>query len=204
MVGRYALYAKASRIELNWTKLNSKISDFISESLFHLLCVLGNRRLVRRSRELGAVVIHVPDGDQQTAEMKSKRYHQLYHNHSRDVAPNLENHHSHSSSMMDLAPGPNNLSAALSSEILHEHIKSHLLHHLPGKDCHIFSICWCQCFCVENGYWDEHHPTMSYFHIKEKEARNHNSKPVQDSRSGELSGSGVERKQAFQSFDANL
>ena len=45
---------------------------------------------------------------------------------------------------------------------------------------------------------------MSYFHIKEKEARNHNSKPVQDSRSGELSGSGVERKQAFQSFDANL
>ena len=45
---------------------------------------------------------------------------------------------------------------------------------------------------------------MSYFNIKEKEARNHNCKPVQDSRSGELSGSGVERKQAFQSFDANL
>ena len=45
---------------------------------------------------------------------------------------------------------------------------------------------------------------MSYFSIKENEARNHNSKPVQDSRSGELSGPGVERKQAFQSFDANL
>ena len=46
--------------------------------------------------------------------------------------------------------------------------------------------------------------TMSYFLIKEKEGRNHNCKPVQDSRSGELSGPGVERKQAFQSFDANL
>ena len=45
---------------------------------------------------------------------------------------------------------------------------------------------------------------MSYFGIKENEARNHNSKPVQDSGSGELSGSGVESKQAFQSFDANL
>ena len=45
---------------------------------------------------------------------------------------------------------------------------------------------------------------MSYFLIKEKEGRNHNCKPVQDSRSGELSGPGVERKQAFQSFHANL
>ena len=45
---------------------------------------------------------------------------------------------------------------------------------------------------------------MSYFSIKEEEAKNHNCKPVQDSRSGELSGPGVERKQAFQSFDANL
>ena len=45
---------------------------------------------------------------------------------------------------------------------------------------------------------------MSYFLIKEKEGRNHNCKPVQDSRSGELSWPGVERKQAFQSFDANL
>jgi len=120
--------------------------------------------VVRRSRELGAVVIHVPDGDQQADGMKSKRYRQLYH-HSRDVKPNLENHHSHSSSKMDLAPGPNNLSPALSSEILHKHIKSHLLHHFPGNDYHIYSICLCQYFCVEDGNQDEYMNIILQCHI---------------------------------------
>ena len=130
------------------------------------MCVLGDGRLVRRSRELGAVVIHVPDGDQQADGMKSKKYHQLYHNHSGDVVHNLENHHnSLSSSIMDLAPGPNNLSPALSSEILHKHIKSHLLHHFPGNDYHIYSICLCQCFCVEDGNQDEYMNIILQCHI---------------------------------------
>ena len=152
------------QVELNWIEQNWIPKYFWG--LVNLLCVLGDGRLVRRSRELGAVVIHVPNGDQQAAEMKSKRYHQLYHIHSRDVVPNLENHHnSLSSSIMDLAPGPNNLSAALSSEILHKYLKSHLLHHFPGNNYHIYSTCQGQCFCVENGNQDEYMNIILQCHI---------------------------------------
>ena len=41
------------------------VVGWLGISMIHLLCVLRNRSLVRGSRKFGAVVVHVPDDNDQ-------------------------------------------------------------------------------------------------------------------------------------------